>query len=171
LTLFGGIFDVLQTGEIQMKAKLLILLLLPFFLVGCATPVTHHTQSGRVEVTINGVKKSAVKETLINDMVNRRYTVTRADDTLVVFERPVENVMAAALLGSQFNAVPVTRCTYNLIQNGKDVRVIGDFAVITNPGSAFERRTDMNSHPETVLMQDFMEQMKSKLERNRKAGK
>jgi uncharacterized protein YceK len=145
--------------------NLILLFLMPLVLTGCATPITHDTPSGKVEVTINGVQKSAVKDELINGMVNKGYTVTRSDDALLVFDRPIQNSAAAFMFSSDFSANPTTRTSYNLIQTGKSVRVVADFAAITNPGSGFEKRTDLNAIPETRLMQDFLTGIKMKMEK------
>lgn len=78
----------------------------PFFFMACATPVVHSTPSGRPEVSVNGrVAKQAHAE-IMNLMLNNRYNVKATSDTLLVFEKPIENVLAVALLGSKYDSSP-----------------------------------------------------------------
>lgn len=44
-------------------------------------------------------------------------------------------------------------------------RVVADFAIITNPGSSFERRTDFNNNQDSVQIQSMLDQIKAELEK------
>lgn len=145
--------------------KYIIPLLALIFLSACATPAQHNTPSKKVEVTIHGVQKTAVKDRLTSDMVNRGYLMTKSDDSLIAFDRAVDNFMVNALLSSRYDSTTNARVTYNLIQLDKDVRVIADCAVITNPGSAFEKRTDMNGNPDTYKIQAMLDSLKNMIEK------
>jgi hypothetical protein len=131
------------------------------FLAGCVAPVTHATPSGKVEVSISGVSKAAIRDRLTNDMINKGFLVVRSDESLLVVDRPVDNPLAAALLGSRYDSTPNARITFNIIKVGAAVRVIADCAIITNPGSGFERRTDVNNNAETVKIQSWLDKLKA----------
>ena len=151
----------------HMILRLLFALLFGFSLAGCAAGVSHMTQSGRVETTVNGVSISRVKSHLTNMMIDKRYVAARSDDTVLVFERTIEDSVAQLMLSSRMNKSPVARVTYNLIDNGPAIRIIGDFAAISNPGTGFENRYDMNGHPDTITMQNALTHMKTQLESKR----
>lgn len=145
-----------------MKTQLLTLcLLLP--LAGCATPVTHATQSGKPEATIRG-SESRVRKELTNLMMDSGYRVTKSDDTTIVFEKPITNTMAQFALASRYDHQPVERSSFTIIDQGKTVRLIGDLAGITNPGSAFERRTDFNRGADSMITQAQIDVVKDEVE-------
>lgn len=100
----------------------------------CASPVLHQTASGKVEVTIENSAQEPVKSELVNVMINRGYAINRDSPFQIVFDKPVMNVLAAALLGSRYNSTPDARLSFTITQAGTSVRVIGDLAIITNPG-------------------------------------
>lgn len=87
------------------------------------------------------------------------------DDMVIAFDRPVDNPFAQMFLGSQYDATPNARITYNLIKTKGAVRVIADCAVITNPGSGFERKTDANTNGETANVQGWLNSIKNDLEK------
>ena len=139
-------------------------IILCFVVASCATPVKHHTASGRPEVTIATTNVEAVKGALISEMVNRGYSITRESDFLVAFDRPVDNVWAAALLGSRYDSTPNARVSYTIARIQDTIRVVADLAIITNPGSAFERQTNMNANEDSRKIQDLMDRVKGNVE-------
>lgn len=150
-----------------MRKKIMIILV-AIMVVGlgaCATPIQHATPSGKVEATIDGVSKSAVKDRITDQMLNKGYTVTKSDDTIIAFDRPVDNLMAAALFGSSYDSTPNARITFNLIQQKGAVRVVADCILVTNPGSAFEQKNSVNNNAETAKVQNWLNDIKSDLEK------
>lgn len=133
-------------------------------LVGCATPVRHDTPSGRPEVTIRGNLAKPVQGEITNAMLNRGYNVKSSAETLLVFERPIDNAMACVLLGSQYDSTPAARVTYSIVESMDTTRVVASFAAVTNPGSAFERVTPLNNNPDTAEYQALLNDIKARLE-------
>lgn len=141
-----------------------IILLIIFVLSACATPVKHNTASGRPEIVISGkVGKQAWAE-IMNLMLNNGYNVTTSTDSLLVFEKPIDNIMASLVLGSQYDRTPAARVTINIIEMVNSTRVVSSFAVVTNPGSAFERITPMNNNPDTASYQMRLKEIKQRIE-------
>ena len=138
--------------------------ILCFLVAACAAPVKHHTASGRPEVTITTNNVGAVKGALISEMVNRGYSITRESDFLVAFDRPIDNVWAAALLGSRYDSTPNARVSYTIARIQDAIRVVADLAIITNPGSAFERQTNMNANEDSRMIQGLMDRVKRTVE-------
>ena len=97
-------------------------------------------------------------------MINRRYAITRETDFFVVFDRPVTNVLAAALLGSRYDSTPNARISYSLARIQDRIRVVADLAIITNPGSAFERPMNMNANQDALEIQAMMDHVRVQVE-------
>lgn len=148
----------------SMVRKLVLVVSLSFFLVSCAAPITHNTPSNRPEVAIDSTDAGKVKSFLVSAMLNHGYNITRESDFRIVFDRPVQNALAAALLGSRYDSTPNARVTFSVVPSGNTIRVIADLAVITNPGSAFERRMSMNSHQNSKGIQALMDAVKIQTE-------
>jgi hypothetical protein len=131
---------------------------------GCGTPVTHATGSGKVEVAINGTAPEAVKAALVNNMLNAGYRITKDTAYEIAFDRPTDNIAVAVLLGSKYDAQPNARVSYSIAATPPTVRVVADIAIITNPGSGFEQRTEMNGSQDSVQVQALLDNMKASLE-------
>ncbi|MBC6436935.1 MAG: hypothetical protein GDA52_02075 [Rhodobacteraceae bacterium] len=106
----------------------------------------------------------AVKSALVDRMINRGYNLTRDNQFTVAFDRPVENIFAAALLGSRYDSTPNARISYTIVENAGATRVVADMAIITNPGSAFERRTPMNTSQDSLGIQRILNDLKRTIE-------
>lgn len=144
-----------------MRRRLFIIGSCALALAGCAEPVTHATPSGRPEVTISGRSSAWAKDRLTNEMLNRGYTVTMDSGSTVAFDRASNNALANAFFGSGYDGVPNARITYSIVQIGGDTRIVADMAVITNPGSAFERRTPMNNNQDSTEIQELLNRIKA----------
>jgi hypothetical protein len=75
----------------------------------------------------------------------------------VAFDKPVENLLVGAFLGSGYNATPNERVSFTLVPAGPNTRVIADISVVTNPGSGFEQLTPFNNGPDSERMQEGLE--------------
>lgn len=150
-----------------MRRKILTMIAIMMMagLTACATPVKHDTPSGKAEATIRGTSATTVKNRLTDLMLNKGYTVTRSDDLVVAFDKPIDNALAAAFLGSKYDSTPNARISYNLIQSKGAVRVVADCMAITNPGSAHERKTSFNDHADTLNVQRWLNDIKASLEK------
>jgi hypothetical protein len=131
---------------------------------GCGTPVTHATGSGKVEVAINGAAPEAIKAALVNKMLNSGYRITKDTAYEIAFDRPTDNIAVAVLLGSKYDAQPNARVSYFIASTPPLVRVVADIAIITNPGSGFEQRTEMNGSQDSVRVQALLDEIKASLE-------
>lgn len=144
---------------------ILLLCIFGVFMSGCATPVIHNTPSGRPEVTINRTTRNEVGAQLTNEMLNRGYNITKQTDYMLAFDRPVDNIFAAALLGSRYDSTPNARITYTLTDMNNETRVVADIKIVTNPGSAFERLTNLTHGQDSIKIQELLNQIKYRLEK------
>lgn len=132
-------------------------------LAGCGS-VTHDTASGKVETSI-AAPPEAVKSALANAMVNQRYRISKDSQFEIAFDKPTENLAAVAFLGSRYDSTPNNRVSFYITPSPPVTRVVADFAIITNPGSSFERRTDFNNNQDSVQIQSMLDQIKAELEK------
>jgi cell division septation protein DedD len=132
-------------------------------LFGCGTPVRQNTASGRPEVTIANVPADRVKSALVNEMINGGYRITKDSQFEIAFDRPIDNLAAAVLFGSRYDAQPNARVAYSIAQVGSDVRVVADMAIITNPGSGFEQRTDVSAGADSPKIQELLNRVSASL--------
>ena len=140
------------------------LIVIPLFLMACAAPVVHNTASGRPEVSINGKVAAQAKSEIMNLMINNKYNVKSANDTLLIFERKIENILAAAMLSSKYDSSPVTRVSFNIIEMEDLTRIVASFEAVTNPGSAFEKITPMDNNTDTASYQMRLNEIKQRIE-------
>jgi len=110
----------------------------------CLSALGAAAQSGRAEVTV-AASSAAVKSHLINEMMNRGYSIMSDTPNMVVFDKVADNLAAMFLFGTRFGGAPHARIVYSIAEIGGSTRVMADAALIGNAGSAFERRNDMNS--------------------------
>ncbi len=151
----------MKRGEVCATVGLAVLML-----TGCAEAVAVNTPSGKAEVTVEGVSPDQVKPFLVNEMLNRKYTISHDAPYLIGFDRPTDNVLVSALVGTSYEATPNVRVSYTLVPVGHDTRVVADLAIIGNPGSAFERRHDINGGVDTPKYQIILDHIKMEAEQN-----
>jgi hypothetical protein len=127
-------------------------------LAGCAAQVTHATPSGKTE-EVFAASPDRVKPILVGMMSNGGFNLVRDSDYQVAFDKPVENLLVGAFLGSNYNATPNERISFTLVPVGPNTRVIVDIAVVTNPGSGFEKLTPFNNGPDSEHLQTVLDQL------------
>jgi hypothetical protein len=125
-------------------ARLTAALSLALF-AGCAAPPPPlATTSGRPEVTIAGASKKQVIDAIVAGALEKGSQVRSVNDYGVVLARRDDsNLGAAILFGSRYDAVPESRMHLNVVEVPGGIRVFGRAEMVTNPGSAFERVTDI----------------------------
>lgn len=99
-------------------------------------------------------------------MLNGGYRITKDTPYELAFDKPVQNFAVAVLMGSKYDSQPNARVSYSFAQLGSDTRVIADLAVITNPESAFERRTAVNAGVDAHDVQVLLDNVRGSLDPN-----
>ena len=92
------------------------------------------------------------------------YSVSRSDESVVAFDRPLDDPAAGVIILGTNSANARILC--NLVQVGKNVRVIADISLVGNPGTGFEKRASMNENQESLRVQDWLNAVQVTLERN-----
>jgi hypothetical protein len=140
---------------IVMKRRDVVVLCLGGILGGCAARVIHETASGRPERQFSSGPE-AVRAALVGELVNRGYNITQESQSVVVGQKFSNNLAANLMLGSSAYPTVMVRSSFTLIPNQAGTRVVGDIAIVGNPGSAFERVTPMSNSQGSKEMQDAL---------------
>jgi len=125
---------------------------------GCASPVKYNTASGRPERSFAG-PPDQVRAMLVSELVNRGYQITRETQSLVEGQKHSTNFAANVLLSTRYDPTVMVRASYTIIAVGDQTRVVGDLALVSNPGSAFERVTPMSNSEASLEMQAHLNRM------------
>ena len=108
--------------------------------------------------------KAKVKEAIAALMVSRGYHIQRDTDFVMDFATNTQNFMATLLLSSNYDSRVETRVSVTFIGDSP-TQVTWRAALITNPGSAFERPTDITNDPDGGNVQAQFVAIKAQLEK------
>ena len=113
-------------------------------MVPCASaaPKKLDTPSGMPEITIMGVTKKEVIDTVVEHSLAEGQRVLSVNDYSVTVGKDATNVAAMMAAGSQQNWTPQVRLTYNLVDTSDGVRVFVRSEMVTNPQSQNEKAKD-----------------------------
>ena len=111
---------------------------------GCATVKPLNTLTGKPEVIIPDASKSEIADQITNAMLSWDFQLQKRDENILLFSKRDQSLGSSLLFGSRYDSTPEWRFTYNIVDHPEGVRVIANIATITNPGSAFERITDLS---------------------------
>jgi len=123
---------------------------------GCATTRPLSTPSGKPDITISNATKRQVTDALVSQMLNQGFNIKSSSDYNIVFTKPLDNLAAQLLLGSRYDSTPEHRASFMLVESGAGVRIVLTNQAITNPGSAFERVTDLSTGESGQSWQNFL---------------
>ena len=143
-----------------------LLALLVILLSACAAPAPRlQTTSGNPEIVIPDVSKKQVINQIVSSKLEKGMQIKNVSDYGVTVSKRIDNsLMASLLYGSSYDSNPELRITYNVVEQGAAVKVFSRAEIITNPGSSFEKSSDVTRNFASQ-MQSELEQLKSKLEK------
>jgi hypothetical protein len=134
-------------------------------LAACEDPVDHATASGRPEVTVATRDTEMVKATLVNEMLDGGFTLLSDSAHQLVFEQPAGDLMSWLLYAEDVDDTPNARIAYTIAPSPAGVRVVGDLAMISRPGTPAERRTSLNNSRASAELQQALFRLKQAIER------
>lgn len=141
-------------------------------IAACAAPPQQRlsTPSGNPETIFPNTTRKAVIDQIVASKLEKGMQVKTVSDYSVVVGKKVDNnFMASFLYGSRYDSTPEVRLTYNVVEVAGGVRVFSRMEIVTNPGSAFERVSDLTSQYAAQLQAELepsRASVDSKLERN-----
>ena len=121
------------------------------------------TPSGLPEVTIMGVTKKEVIDTVVEHSLADGFRVLSVNDYSLVLGKNLTSFAAGLAAGSQKNWTPLLRLTYNLVDTSDGVHVFVRSEMVTNPDSHDEKVKDYTPHM-LKPQQELLERFKAKLE-------
>jgi hypothetical protein len=110
--------------------------------------------------------RQITKESIVAVYLGRGFQIVRDSDLQLVMDRPANDSFTAQLLfGSRWNGVPNSRMSLTFLGDNP-TQVNAQLAIVTNPGSGFERVMDItNNASMRQQLQIGMAQAKSQAER------
>lgn len=128
-------------------------------LAGCATPPPPlRTPSGNPEVTIQAVSKKQVLDRIVNGTVSKGMQIKSVTEYGVVVTKRMTDFASTFVYGSRYDGVPEVRLAFTVIESGGAVKVLARAEMVTNPGSAYERASDVTQR-EGSFLQTELEQL------------
>lgn len=125
-----------------MMRNFMILLALVFSLSACETVEI----PDRPSTFTYQASKQRTKEAIVRTFVTAGHQLISDTDFQLIFDRPATG-FAAIWFGSNYDSQPNARVTLTLTGNNP-TQVNTRLEIVTNPGSAFERRTDVSNNKE-----------------------
>ena len=113
------------------------------------------------EVTIVGAQRADVVSALADELIAQKFSLVRSGDYEAVFEKQ-GGILESIVAGSRYDAIPKYRLTFSLIVGAGSIRVLGTQALVTNPGSGFERQTALDAKKHRRGMQSLLEGVRSR---------
>lgn len=134
-------------------------LLASALLVSCATtPPPLQTPSGRPEIVIRDASRKAVIDRIVAVKLEKGLQVKSVTDYGIVVTKKIDHsFMASLLYGSQYDSTPEARITYNVVEVPEGIRVFSRTEMITNPGSGFERVSDVTEQVSQQMMDELQQ--------------
>lgn len=113
---------------------------------GCATRAPEE-YAGPPDAVVLGATRRQALDWLINERIRRGSRISNTTDFGFMASTRVEGSLTASLLfGSRYDATPNARLVYQAADVPGGVHVFVKAEMVTNPGSAFERITDVTVH-------------------------
>lgn len=129
-----------------MRTQTILTCVLTALLVACAAPAPLSTASGNPEVTIEGATRKQVVDHLVDRYTSGGLTLRSVTEYKVIVSKPADkDFLTMFLFGSRYDGVPEHRIHHTLIDRSGAVKVFARAEIVTNPGSAFERVTDVTN--------------------------
>ena len=151
-----------------MKRWILFLLvgLVSIMLIGCATVQPIGTGSGMPEITICGIGKTKIMEAFAASVSMSGTNIRNTNNYQIVISKPVTSPLTAALYGSRYDSTPEYRAIFTFAEVGNNCTYIGArIQIVTNPGSGFERITDISKGKDAYELQEELQKLKFTIER------
>jgi membrane-associated protease RseP (regulator of RpoE activity) len=144
-----------------MAVKIMLIIFIIITLLGCVTIMPLNTTTGKPEIFITDTPKKEITNAIINTMLTWDFQLQKSDEYILVFGKKNTDIATSLLLGSRYDPTPEWRYTFNLVESGYGIRIIGNIVSVTNPGSAFEKQMDFSKQSKAATnLQKYFESLK-----------
>lgn len=128
-------------------------LVLAFVLVLVAAGCALSTRTEPMPWSVRALLPNLTPKQAIARAVERMpgWTLQRETEHSVVFSQPCESFGCALVYGSRYDAVPAAEVQFTVWEMAGGAMVSATATMVTNPGSAFERRRDVTRAQEAHL--------------------
>lgn len=141
--------------------RILVSLIAVILLSGCANLAPLNTGSGRPEITLCGPGKTEIMEKFVAAATQDGFNIRNTSNFQIVMCKPVKNLFLAAMAGSRYDPTPEHRVTWTFADMGNNCTHIGAvLQIVTNPGSGFERITDISTGKDAHDLQRQLDALK-----------
>lgn len=137
--------------------------LLLLLLSACATTQDAATRAAPERTMMVNIQLEKLKPALAQMMVSNGWTIESDSGMLLSFWKPSNDFWTNVLLGSQYDPTVRLRVSFQLIGDNP-VNLSYHAYIVTNPGSAFERLTDVTNSQGLDSFQQRLETLKLQLE-------
>ncbi|MGE0388449.1 MAG: hypothetical protein AB7Q97_27305 [Gammaproteobacteria bacterium] len=118
----------------------------------------------RAQFFIAGVTKKQAIDEIVAGKLSRGMTIREVNDYGVTVAAPINNsILASIIYGSSYDRTPEARIHYNVVDHEDGVRIYSRAEMVTNPGSGFERSTDVTASIARELQQELWD-LRTKIE-------
>ena len=138
-------------------------LALAALLSACASPVKYDTPSGKPQGRFPGVGIDRVSQELIRRMTNVGGTLVQQTPNQLIFQKKAEGTMVAVVFGTNYDRDVYAQLRFTLYQTGDATEVVGECAMVSNAGSAFEKQSDWTHSKDCSSMQVMLDQLSQHL--------
>ena len=139
-------------------------LVVVFFVIGgCAAPPKRlDTPSGNPEVTVDGVTKQEVIDVMLDSVLASGAKIESVNDHGIVVSKEAGGIGIVLVYGSGYDPKPDIRAHFYVVDTMDGVKIYAQGEIVTNPGSAYERKKDVTDSYNNDL-QSALTKLKNKL--------
>src|SRR6218665_2479920 len=121
-------------------------------LAGCATTAQMKAAAVANQPIVVNAGKQAARDAVAQAFVSQGYMITKDSDFVLQFSAPTSSAMVQLLLSSGYDSRVEARITVQFVGDNPTT-VSWRAAYVTNPGSAFERLTDVSNGADAPMLQ------------------
>lgn len=109
-------------------------------------------------VEIADADKKQVTDIIINDLISWGYSIVTVNEYQLSFRKDLDNSMDKFIFGTNFNRIPESRVSFNIISINGNVKITLEVKIVSNPGSGYERSTAITD----ASWQSYLNNLKAK---------
>lgn len=138
-------------------------------MTSCQTAEPIKATSKPPEVTIENATRKQIIDIISGEMRDGGFKILSVNDSKLLVGRKSGAALIASVYGSSFTGMAEERIAYNVIDVGNSVKVSADIGIVANPGTSFEKITNLNDTKYASSMQASLESLKHSVQAAKQA--